>query len=90
MGRDGFSIEEAFHVIAKNGPIEVYKRDVTRTGTGEFWMYTEEYFYPRQCKLFETTHILNLKLFSFIVQFTSSRLDQRITMQIALLLTNTS
>jgi len=48
MGRDGFSIVEAFHVIAKNGPVEVYKRDVTRTGTGEFWMYTEEYFYPRQ------------------------------------------
>uniref|UniRef100_A0A915KFU1 Uncharacterized protein n=1 Tax=Romanomermis culicivorax TaxID=13658 RepID=A0A915KFU1_ROMCU len=48
MGRDGFSIEEAFHVVAKNGPIEVYKRDVTKTGTGEYWMYTEEYFYPRQ------------------------------------------
>jgi len=50
MGRDGFSMEEAFHVVAKNGPIEVYKRDITKTGTGEFWMYTEEYFYPRQCK----------------------------------------
>jgi len=48
MGRDGFSMEEAFHVVAKNGPIEVYKRDITKTGTGEYWMYTEEYFYPRQ------------------------------------------
>jgi len=48
MGPQGFSIEEAYHVIGKGGPIETYKRDVTRTGNGEYWMYTEEYFYPRQ------------------------------------------
>uniref|UniRef100_A0A915PCC1 Lipocalin/cytosolic fatty-acid binding domain-containing protein n=1 Tax=Setaria digitata TaxID=48799 RepID=A0A915PCC1_9BILA len=48
MGEDGFSIEEAFRVIAKNGPFETYKRDLNKVGPGQYWMYTEEYFYPRQ------------------------------------------
>jgi len=48
MGADGFSIQEAYHVLGKNGPIETYKRDVTKQGPGQFWMYTEEYFYPSQ------------------------------------------
>ncbi|CAG9539681.1 unnamed protein product [Cercopithifilaria johnstoni] len=48
MGEDGFSIEEAYRVITKNGPIETYKRDLNKVGTGQYWMYTEEYFYPRQ------------------------------------------
>lgn len=50
MGPDGFTMNEAFHVIAKNGPIETYKRDVTAKGNGKFWVYTEQYFYPYQCK----------------------------------------
>jgi len=48
MGEDGFSIEEAYRVVSKGGPIETYKRDVNKVGAGQFWMYTEEYFYPRQ------------------------------------------
>ncbi|VDO36926.1 unnamed protein product, partial [Brugia timori] len=48
MGEDGFSIEEAYRVITKNGPIETYKRDLNKVGAGQYWMYTEEYFYPRQ------------------------------------------
>uniref|UniRef100_A0A1I7S9H2 Lipocln_cytosolic_FA-bd_dom domain-containing protein n=2 Tax=Bursaphelenchus xylophilus TaxID=6326 RepID=A0A1I7S9H2_BURXY len=48
MGEDGFSIEEAYRVHTKNGPIETYKRDLNKVGTGRYWMYTEEYFYPRQ------------------------------------------
>ncbi|VDN17419.1 unnamed protein product [Gongylonema pulchrum] len=48
MGEDGFSIEEAYRVVSKNGPIETYKRDLNKVGAGQFWMYTEEYFYPRQ------------------------------------------
>uniref|UniRef100_A0A7E4VR29 Lipocln_cytosolic_FA-bd_dom domain-containing protein n=1 Tax=Panagrellus redivivus TaxID=6233 RepID=A0A7E4VR29_PANRE len=48
MGEDGFSIEEAFRVDSKNGPIETYKRDLNKVGAGKYWMYTEEYFYPRQ------------------------------------------
>uniref|UniRef100_A0A8R1TUG9 Lipocalin domain-containing protein n=1 Tax=Onchocerca volvulus TaxID=6282 RepID=A0A8R1TUG9_ONCVO len=48
MGEDGFSIEEAYRVITKNGPVETYKRDLNKVGTGQYWMYTEEYFYPRQ------------------------------------------
>jgi|UniRef100_A0A914QBL9 hypothetical protein len=48
MGEDGFSIEEAYRVDSKNGPIETYKRDLNKVGTGKYWMYTEEYFYPRQ------------------------------------------
>jgi len=48
MGEDGFSIEEAYRVVSKGGPIETYKRDVNKVGKGQFWMYTEEYFYPRQ------------------------------------------
>uniref|UniRef100_A0AC34QK28 Uncharacterized protein n=1 Tax=Panagrolaimus sp. JU765 TaxID=591449 RepID=A0AC34QK28_9BILA len=48
MGEDGFSIEEAYRVVSKNGPYETYKRDVNKVGAGKYWMYTEEYFYPRQ------------------------------------------
>ncbi|KAI6202501.1 hypothetical protein M3Y96_00955600 [Aphelenchoides besseyi] len=48
MGEDGFSIEEAYRTVSKNGPIETYKRDLNKVGTGKYWMYTEEYFYPRQ------------------------------------------
>ncbi|VDK42336.1 unnamed protein product [Anisakis simplex] len=48
MGEDGFSIEEAYRVVSKNGPIETYKRDLNKVGPGQYWMYTEEYFYPRQ------------------------------------------
>ncbi|CAJ0569402.1 unnamed protein product, partial [Mesorhabditis spiculigera] len=48
MGSDGFSIEEAYRVVSKNGPIETYKRDMNKVGPGQYWMYTEEYFYPRQ------------------------------------------
>ncbi|MCP9265883.1 Condensin complex subunit 3 [Dirofilaria immitis] len=50
MGEDGFSIEEAYRVITKNGPVETFKRDLNKVGTGQYWMYTEEYFYPRQCE----------------------------------------
>uniref|UniRef100_A0A0N5ARL0 Lipocln_cytosolic_FA-bd_dom domain-containing protein n=1 Tax=Syphacia muris TaxID=451379 RepID=A0A0N5ARL0_9BILA len=48
MGEDGFSMEEAYKVVSKNGPIETYKRDLNKVGPGQYWMYTEEYFYPRQ------------------------------------------
>jgi len=48
MGADGFSIQEAYRVISKQGPLETYKRDVSKQGPGQFWMYTEEYFYPSQ------------------------------------------
>ncbi|KAH7705996.1 Protein LPR-6 b [Aphelenchoides avenae] len=48
MGEDGFSMEEAYRVVSKHGPIETYKRDVNKVGPGKYWMYTEEYFYPRQ------------------------------------------
>jgi hypothetical protein len=51
MGKGGFTIEEAYRVISKSGPIETYKRDVTRVTPGAYWMYTEEYFYPSQCGL---------------------------------------
>lgn len=51
MGEDGFSIEEAYRVISKNGPVETYKKDLNKVGPGQYWMYTEEYFYPRQCRL---------------------------------------
>lgn len=51
MGRGGFSMLEGYRVISKNGPIETYKRDVTKTAPGVFWMYTEEYFYPRQLSI---------------------------------------
>lgn len=60
MGEDGFSMEEAYRVISKTGPIETYKRDMNKVcsffdmifqvAPGQYWMYTEEYFYPRQCK----------------------------------------
>ena len=42
MGEDGFSIEEAYRVSSKNGPIETYKRDLNKVGTGKYWMYTGE------------------------------------------------
>jgi len=48
MGPHGFTMQDAFHVISKNGPIEVYKRDVSPAGPGKFWVYTEQYFYPHQ------------------------------------------
>ena len=51
MGAGGFTIEEAYRVISKTGPIETYKRDVTQSSPGKYWMYTEEYFYPSQCTL---------------------------------------
>lgn len=50
MGEDGFSIEEAYRVQSKHGPLETFKRDLNKVGTGKYWMYTEEYFYPKQCK----------------------------------------
>lgn len=50
MGEDGFSIEEAYRTVSKTGPIETYKRDMNKVGPGQYWMYTEEYFYPRQCE----------------------------------------
>uniref|UniRef100_A0A0K0EX46 Lipocln_cytosolic_FA-bd_dom domain-containing protein n=1 Tax=Strongyloides venezuelensis TaxID=75913 RepID=A0A0K0EX46_STRVS len=48
MGEDGFSMEEAFRTGTKNGPLDTYKRDLNKVGSGKYWMYTEEYFYPRQ------------------------------------------
>ncbi|KAK6055264.1 hypothetical protein COOONC_07231 [Cooperia oncophora] len=48
MGEDGFSMEEAYRTVSKTGPIETYKRDMNKVGPGQYWMYTEEYFYPRQ------------------------------------------
>uniref|UniRef100_A0A0N4ZBD7 Lipocln_cytosolic_FA-bd_dom domain-containing protein n=1 Tax=Parastrongyloides trichosuri TaxID=131310 RepID=A0A0N4ZBD7_PARTI len=48
MGEDGFSMEEAFRTVTKNGQLETYKRDLNKVGYGKYWMYTEEYFYPRQ------------------------------------------
>lgn len=48
MGEDGFSMEEAYRTVSKTGPIETYKRDLNKVGPGQYWMYTEEYFYPRQ------------------------------------------
>ncbi|KAL3105352.1 hypothetical protein niasHT_026085 [Heterodera trifolii] len=48
MGEDGFSMEESYRTVTKHGPIETFKRDLNKVGTGKFWMYTEEYFYPRQ------------------------------------------
>jgi len=48
MGEDGFSIEEAYRVVSKHGSIETFKRDLNKVGAGRWWMYTEEYFYPRQ------------------------------------------
>ncbi|ETN68982.1 hypothetical protein NECAME_01092 [Necator americanus] len=50
MGEDGFSMEEAYRTMSKAGPIETYKRDMNKVGPGQYWMYTEEYFYPRQCE----------------------------------------
>lgn len=44
MGEDGFSIEEAYRTVSKNGPIETYKRDLNKVGTGKYWMYTEVSF----------------------------------------------
>lgn len=52
MGEDGFSMEEAYRINSKHGPFETFKRDLNKVGTGKYWMYTEEYFYPRQCKNF--------------------------------------
>lgn len=49
MGEEGFSMQEAYRVVSKTGPIETYKRDMNKVGPGQYWMYTEEYFYPRQC-----------------------------------------
>jgi len=48
MGEDGFSIEEAYRVMSKHGSLETFKRDLNKVGGGKWWMYTEEYFYPRQ------------------------------------------
>jgi hypothetical protein len=48
MGEDGFSLEEAYRVTSKNGPIDTFKRDLNKVGPGKYWMYTEEYFYPKQ------------------------------------------
>jgi len=48
MGEDGFSMEEAYRVQSKHGPLETFKRDLNKVGSGKYWMYTEEYFYPRQ------------------------------------------
>ncbi|CAO4384057.1 unnamed protein product [Caenorhabditis nigoni] len=48
MGEEGFSMQEAYRVVSKTGPIETYKRDMNKVGPGQYWMYTEEYFYPRQ------------------------------------------
>ena len=79
MGKDGFSMEEAYRVISKGGPIETYKRDVQKVGAGQFWMYTEEYFYPRQCESFSTI-ICFIKI---VLQFTSSRPGRTRTTPIA-------
>ncbi|KAI1732382.1 LiPocalin-Related protein [Ditylenchus destructor] len=48
MGEDGFSMEEAYRVHSKHGPFETFKRDLNKVGSGKYWMYTEEYFYPKQ------------------------------------------
>ncbi|PAV60369.1 hypothetical protein WR25_07842 [Diploscapter pachys] len=48
MGEGGLSMQEAYRVVSKNGQIETFKRDLNRVGPGQYWMYTEEYFYPRQ------------------------------------------
>jgi hypothetical protein len=53
MGKGGFTIEEAYRVVSKAGPVETYKRDVVRAAPGTYWMYTEEYFYPSQFIIME-------------------------------------
>jgi len=59
MGPDGFSMDEAYHIISKNGPIETYKRDINKVGPGKFWVYTEQYFYPHQMYVLKAGPELN-------------------------------
>lgn len=66
MGEDGFSMEEAYKIVSKNGPVETYKRDLNKVGPGQYWMYTEEYFYPRQCMFFNLSSLLFMVKFSVI------------------------
>jgi len=54
MGQEGFSMEESYRVVSKNGAMETYKRDLNKVGPGQYWMYTEEYFYPRQFYVIKT------------------------------------
>jgi len=66
MGTDGFSMQEAYRVLSKNGPLETYKRDVSKQGPGQFWMYTEEYFYPSQFYVIKTgPEVVNESLSDF-------------------------
>ncbi|KRY91309.1 Condensin complex subunit 3 [Trichinella pseudospiralis] len=51
MGKDGFSIIEAFRTASKDGPVHTYKRDLSKSNTGEYWMFTEDYFYPRHLRI---------------------------------------
>jgi hypothetical protein len=66
MGEDGFSLEEAYRVTSKNGPIDTFKRDLNKVGPGKYWMYTEEYFYPKQCKFIKLLMHYNLVIIFFI------------------------
>ncbi|KRZ59031.1 Condensin complex subunit 3 [Trichinella nativa] len=59
MGKDGFSIIEAFRTASKDGPVHTYKRDLSKSNTGEYWMFTEDYFYPRQFFVFDVGPIVN-------------------------------
>lgn len=59
MGPEGFSIDEAYHVISKAGPIETYLKDVSKTGSGQFWVYPHQYFYPHQFYIIHTGPIVN-------------------------------
>ncbi|XP_003377809.1 conserved hypothetical protein [Trichinella spiralis] len=67
MGKDGFSIIEAFRTASKDGPVHTYKRDLSKSNTGEYWMFTEDYFYPRQCNYFYLFLHVKLTLFVFDV-----------------------
>ncbi|KFD52999.1 hypothetical protein M514_06115 [Trichuris suis] len=59
MGAGGMSIVEAFRVNSREGAVKTYKRDLSRTGPGEYWMFTEDYFYPRQFFIFDVGPVIN-------------------------------
>lgn len=67
MGPGGFSVEEAYHVISKTGPIETYLKDVSKSGAGQYWVYPHQYFYPHQCEFDVWKKFRTYTLLSFVL-----------------------
>ncbi|VDP16854.1 unnamed protein product [Soboliphyme baturini] len=74
MGEGGMSMLEAYRTSSKDGELHTFKRDLSKSGPGEYWMFTEDYFYPKQFFIYKLGPVKN-GLYEYFIATDSNRLS---------------